>query len=173
MNLLKYWFLVFVVLTHVSLRAQSSLKGWVKAGTVNAGNATVSVNKIQGLTDSAGQFYFNSLAPGKYNLHISLVGHETHHQVIWLGENESKEIVVEMQAYTSSLDAVVVSGTMKPVRKLDSPIPVEVYTPQFFKKNPSPSIFESLQNVNGVRPQLNCSVCNTGDIHINGLEGPY
>ena len=30
-----------------------------------------------------------------------------------------------------------------------------------------------LQNVNGVRPQLNCNVCNTGDIHINGLEGPY
>jgi outer membrane receptor for ferrienterochelin and colicins len=22
-------------------------------------------------------------------------------------------------------------------------------------------------------PQLNCNVCNTGDIHINGLEGPY
>jgi outer membrane receptor for ferrienterochelin and colicins len=30
-----------------------------------------------------------------------------------------------------------------------------------------------MQNVNGVRPQLNCNVCNTGDIHINGLEGPY
>lgn len=24
-----------------------------------------------------------------------------------------------------------------------------------------------------MRPQLNCNVCNTGDIHINGLEGPY
>ena len=36
-----------------------------------------------------------------------------------------------------------------------------------------PSIFEALQNVNGVRPQLNCNICNTGDIHINGLEGPY
>jgi len=24
-----------------------------------------------------------------------------------------------------------------------------------------------------VRPQLNCNVCNTGDIHINGMEGPY
>ena len=45
---------------------------------------------------------------------------------------------------------------------------------QFFsKKNPTASIFEALQNVNGVRPQLNCGVCNTGDIHINGLEGPY
>ena len=27
--------------------------------------------------------------------------------------------------------------------------------------------------MNGVRPQVNCSVCNTGDIRINGLEGPY
>src|SRR5690606_12091828 len=43
----------------------------------------------------------------------------------------------------------------------------------FFKKNPTASIFEALQNVNGVRPQINCNVCNTGDIHINGLEGPY
>nr|WP_322551267.1 TonB-dependent receptor plug domain-containing protein [Flavobacterium sp. LB-N7T] len=41
------------------------------------------------------------------------------------------------------------------------------------KKNPTSNIFEALQNVNGVRPQLNCSICNTGDIHINGLEGPY
>jgi outer membrane receptor for ferrienterochelin and colicins len=48
-----------------------------------------------------------------------------------------------------------------------------VYSKTFFKKNPTPSVFESLQNVNGIRPQLNCNICNTGDIHINGLEGPY
>ena len=68
---------------------------------------------------------------------------------------------------------MVVTGTMKPVSRLESPVPVEVYKPTFFKKNPTASIFEALQNVNGVRPQINCSVCNTGDIHINGLEGPY
>ena len=60
-----------------------------------------------------------------------------------------------------------------PVSKLESPVAVEVYTKQFFKKNPSPSIFESIQNINGIRPQINCNVCNTGDIRINGLEGPY
>ena len=27
--------------------------------------------------------------------------------------------------------------------------------------------------VSGIQPQINCNVCNTGDIHINGLEGPY
>ena len=72
-----------------------------------------------------------------------------------------------------SLEEIVVSGTLRPISKSNSPVSVEVYSTTFFKKNPTPSIFESLQNVNGVRPQLNCNVCNTGDIHINGLEGPY
>ena len=71
------------------------------------------------------------------------------------------------------LDGVVVSGTLKPVSKLDSPVAVEVYSQTFFKANPTSSIFESLENINGIRPQLNCSVCNTGDIHINGQEGSY
>src|SRR5690606_28010350 len=73
----------------------------------------------------------------------------------------------------AQLEQVVVSGTLKEVSKLDSPVPVEVYTQSFFKSNPTPSIFDALQHINGVRPQLNCNICNTGDIHINGLEGPY
>lgn len=73
----------------------------------------------------------------------------------------------------NELNEVVVSGTLKAVKRLESAVPVEVYSPVFFKKNPTANIYEALQNVNGVRPQLNCGVCNTGDIHINGLEGPY
>lgn len=73
----------------------------------------------------------------------------------------------------NELNEVVVSGTLKTVKRLESPVPVEIFTPKFFKQNPTASIYEALQNVNGVRPQLNCGVCNTGDIHINGLEGPY
>ena len=79
----------------------------------------------------------------------------------------------EKQSKTSNIDEVVISGTMKEVNRLESPVPVEVYTPKFFRRNPTPSIFDALQNINGVRPQLNCNICNTGDIHINGLEGPY
>ncbi|WEK33746.1 MAG: TonB-dependent receptor [Candidatus Pseudobacter hemicellulosilyticus] len=78
-----------------------------------------------------------------------------------------------LQPTAGLLQDVVVTGTMKAVLKTASPVPVEVYTPQFFRKNPTPTIFDALQLVNGVRPQLNCNICNTGDIHINGLEGPY
>lgn len=74
---------------------------------------------------------------------------------------------------TANLQQVVVTGTMRTVLKSASPVPVEVYTPRFFMKNPTPALFDALSMINGVRPQLNCNVCNTGDIHINGMEGPY
>ncbi|MFN4026124.1 MAG: TonB-dependent receptor plug domain-containing protein [Flavobacterium sp.] len=74
---------------------------------------------------------------------------------------------------SEALEEVVISGTLKPVSRLEAPVPVEIYTTAFLKKNPTSNVFEALQNVNGVRPQLNCNICNTGDIHINGLEGPY
>jgi outer membrane receptor for ferrienterochelin and colicins len=74
---------------------------------------------------------------------------------------------------SNEMDEVVISGTMKEVYRIDSPVPIEIYTPSFFKKNPSPNLFSALENVNGVRPQMNCNVCNTGDIHINGMEGAY
>src|SRR5690606_14868650 len=78
-----------------------------------------------------------------------------------------------LQNDNRNLDEVVLSGTLREDSKLASPIPVEVYSPKFFRANTTPTIFESLQDVIVVRPQVNCSVCNTGDIHIIGLQGPY
>lgn len=77
------------------------------------------------------------------------------------------------QTSKDTLHEVVVTGTMKEISRKDSPIPVEIITAKFFKKNPTPSLFEAVDMMNGVQPQLNCNVCNTGDIHINGMEGPY
>ncbi len=117
--------------------------------------------------DARGRFTWN--LAGDSVLLISAVGYRTTRAAVTTGEHLQIMLVPDGR----EMDAVVVTGTMRAVSRSESPVAVEVFTPQFFKKNPTPSIFESLQNVNGVRPQLNCSVCNTGDIHINGLEGPY
>jgi outer membrane receptor for ferrienterochelin and colicins len=85
----------------------------------------------------------------------------------------TKMISVQLQPATKSLEEVVISGTLREIRKSNSPIAVESYSAKFFKKNASATVFEALSIVNGVQPQLNCNVCNTGDIHINGMEGPY
>lgn len=85
-------------------------------------------------------------------------------------------IALEASSQTNKADTlneVVITGTMKEMSRKESPVPVEVITAKFFKKNPTPSLFEAVGMVNGVQPQLNCNVCNTGDIHINGMEGPY
>ncbi len=74
---------------------------------------------------------------------------------------------------STSIKDVVVTGTMKEVSRSESPVPVEIITPKLFRKNPTPSLFEAVGLINGVQPQINCNVCNTGDIHINGMEGPY
>ncbi|MCE3260207.1 MAG: TonB-dependent receptor, partial [Bacteroidetes bacterium] len=71
------------------------------------------------------------------------------------------------------LEEIVVTGTMKEIAKDDSPINIDIITPKLFQKTSTPNLFEATSLVNGVKPQINCNVCNTGDIHINGLEGPY
>ena len=35
------------------------------------------------------------------------------------------------------IDEVVVTGTLKPVSRIETPVPVEIYTATFLKKNPT------------------------------------
>ncbi|MBX2889325.1 MAG: TonB-dependent receptor [Saprospiraceae bacterium] len=123
------------------------------------------------LSDTAGFFLLNVPTQiDKVKIVVSLIGYVK--QVIPLKTND-KEIEIRLAPDESNLKEVVVTGTMKEMRKADSPVPVEVFSPKFFLRNPTPSLFDAIQMVNGVRPQLQCNVCNTGDIHINGMEGPY
>jgi len=117
-----------------------------------------------------GTFVIENIEKGSYTLIASFTGYKAVKQQLIVDRNITINISLEE---IELLNEVVITGTQKPVKRLESPIPVEVYSATFLKKNPAPNIFEALQNVNGVRPQINCSVCNTGDIHINGLEGPY
>lgn len=158
--------------TATSLQAQQMLKGIVSGGDKPLQGATVATGNQTTITDSAGYFQL-PVQPGKNRLQVTMTGFERKDTAVFFKDEKEKEITIQLQTYESLMGEVVVIGTLKPVQKLQSPIAVEVYSAQFFKKNPTPSVFESLQNINGVRPQINCSVCNTGDIHINGLEGPY
>lgn len=125
------------------------------------------------LTDTLGRFTIAEVEPGTYQLEVTSVGFVLYRKPVTLKHGDLTEIQIDMLPDVSQLDEVVVTGTMREVTRLNSPIAVEVFSPALFRKNPTPSVFESLSIVNGVQPQINCNVCNTGDIHINGLEGPY
>jgi outer membrane receptor for ferrienterochelin and colicins len=124
-------------------------------------------------SEKNGKYLLKNIPPGKYKLKATVLGYRKFSKSITISANEKLTISIFLEASSEQLEETVVTGTLKAVSRSESPVPVEVYSPTFLKKNPTASIFEALQNVNGVRPQINCNVCNTGDIHINGLEGPY
>ncbi|MEA5457782.1 TonB-dependent receptor [Arcicella sp. LKC2W] len=123
--------------------------------------------------DMEGNFLIKIIPVGKQLIQISGVGFKTTQRTVQIQKDKITTVSFEIEPNQTALNEVVVSGTMKETMVNLSSTPIEIYTPTFFKKNPTPSLFEALTMVNGVRPQLNCSVCNTGDIHINGMEGAY
>ena len=124
-------------------------------------------------SDSLGNYQIKNIPFGNYKLKLTCIGYSTIEKPISLSSNQAVFLNFTLYNTTNNLNEVVVTGTMKEVSRSESPVPVEIYTCKYFLKNPTPNIFDALQNINGVRPQLNCNICATGDIHINGLEGPY
>ncbi|WP_400192337.1 TonB-dependent receptor plug domain-containing protein [Hymenobacter sp. B81] len=123
--------------------------------------------------DEQGRFVLSKVPVGAQRLAASAVGFRPAEREVSVRAGETTAVALLLAPASNSLGDVVISGTLGEVIKSQSPVPVEIYTPKYFQKNPAPCLFENLMMVNGVRPQLNCNICNTGDIHINGLEGPY
>ena len=165
--------LLCVTIGFNSLLAQNfSISGRVRSenGPLSFANIVVKNSNNGVIANEQGKYNIPNLKAGVYTLEASYIGYKSstlNVQII------SKSIEIDFDLELSAvLDEVVITSTLKPVKRSESPIPVEVFTAAFLKKNPTANIFEALQTVNGVRPQLNCSVCNTGNIRINGLQGP-
>ena len=172
----KTYALVLFLIFHFGYSQEKiNLSGFVSSEKKGISEARVFLigTKHATQTDSLGKYSIENINEGNYKIQIVAEGFQTLKKNITVKSNENNIVDFELTNTENQLNEVVVSGTLKAVKRLESAVPVEVYSPIFFKKNPTASIYEALQNVNGVRPQLNCGVCNTGDIHINGLEGPY
>jgi outer membrane receptor for ferrienterochelin and colicins len=176
---IAFTFIISLAVTVGSSREAFSQTGSIKGKIISEGNIVSAVNiavlNNERITksDSAGIYSFLNIPVGEYRLQVTGVGFKKMERSILVKQDETAILNFDLSNFQTSLEEVVVTGTLKAVNRLESPVPVEVYTPGYFRMNPTPSIFDALQNVNGVRPQLNCNICNTGDIHINGLEGPY
>ncbi len=139
------------------------------------GFATVRLvgTKLGTKADSAGRFRIANVPEGAYTLEVRRLGLQTLKQVIRVDAAQTLVLNLTLREDKRTTEKLVVTGTWRETLISDSPVMVETYTPAFLKKNPAACLFDALQTVNGVRPQVNCNVCGTGDIRINGLPGPY
>ena len=178
MNTLKKYFssVLLFILFNQQLSAQSlDFKGKIVSdGTpIPFAIVTIKETKLSIQTDNDGRFVFKNMVNDSFTLTIKAIGFESKSLKYFKKNILNNTIEINLLAIENELNEVVVSGTLKEISRKESTGPVEVISPKLFQQNPTSNIFEAIGMVNGVRPQLNCNVCNTGDIHINGMEGPY
>lgn len=121
-------------------------------------------------TDKSGSAIFEVAHRDEEKFVVSMVGFKTD-TILFERDNQKLERFVELLELPNILNELVVTGTMKEVSQANCMVPIEVYRSSYFSKLPTPNLFEALSQVNGIRPQMNCGVCNTGDIRMNGLPG--
>lgn len=169
---MRFNFLLFLLAFQLSQSQDFRVTGTVLSQGQPLTSASVYIkNSNTGTTtDIEGRFtlYFSNIKNPK--LVISFLGYKSQIKKINSERTDLGAVELELE---EALEEIVVSGTLKAISKRDSPVPVEVYGQSFFKANPTASVFEALESINGVRSQLNCSICSTGSININGQEGSY
>ena len=123
-----------------TISAQSKL--FVKGMVVNAVTGepvSYAVLEIKGrqpvVADNSGHFHLSRGSDSSVQVILSAVGYFNDTVVVDLFR---KQLLLQMNPLNKSLEEVVVSGTLKSVNRLSSPIPVESYPSRFFKKNVTP-----------------------------------
>ncbi|WP_187261960.1 TonB-dependent receptor [Pontibacter beigongshangensis] len=168
--------LILVWLSAMSGIAQTgAIRGKVTGTGAPASFASIGLEgTVLGATsDAEGNFELRQVPAGSYRLQVRAVGFAPYDAAVTVMPEQTAWVEATLRQQAARLREVVVTGTMRETFSLESPVPVEVYTSKYFQKNPTPALFEALAQVNGVQPQINCNVCGTGDIHINGMEGAY
>lgn len=159
----------------ICTQAQVSFTGKVRLKNLPFDQAIIiqkGANKVI-TTDSLGYFQLNCIE-NEMILRIESAETKTKNiRIDCINLNPDETWIIHLETLDQELEEVVISAGIKEIDKLKTTVPVEIYTSKFLQKNPGFNILESLTQVNGVRPQINCNICNTGDIHMNGLEGPY
>lgn len=173
--LVKYILLSFLLTFFTFKINAATVKGSVTSSGkgVEFSNVTIIGTSKGAITNVNGFYEIKNIVTGNYILVASCIGYIQDSIKFSIKENETLTLNFKLKENQYNLNEVTVTATMKEISVSESPVAIDIITPKLFEKSPTPNIFESLNMVNGVRPQLQCNVCNTGDIHINGMEGPY
>lgn len=126
---------------------------------------------IGGATDSLGTVELKNLPSGELEVEASYVGFFPQRKKALADAGSATTLTFHLALMP--MDEVVITGTMREIRRSNSAIPVELISSKLFLRNPTPNLFESVGMLSGIQPVLNCNVCNTGDIQINGMDGVY
>lgn len=151
------------------------LQGSVSSNNEIVIGANAGIAELQkgAATNAEGFFQIKDIPAGTYTLEVSSVGFKKYSTTVEIQPGEILEMDIELEESTLELDQVVVTGTMRKTYVKDSPVKVSVVKSEQLQQGKiSANIMDLIGSVNGLSTQLNCGVCGTNAIRINGVEGP-
>lgn len=135
-------------------------------------NVTIPGTGVVVVADADGRFRIPAQEAGDHRLQITAAGFGvTEHTVSVPAHGDPIRIVLRPDPV--GLEALVVTGTRRRESMRESPVKVQVVPAAVLQRNATNNLTESLQFVNGLYNQVDCGVCYTNNLRINGMEGPY
>tara|TARA_B100000963_G_scaffold74666_1_gene62756 strand:- start:3961 stop:6132 length:2172 start_codon:yes stop_codon:yes gene_type:complete len=168
----KIIYIICFLILQFQLYSQS-LSGTIKSDLpIPFASISVKGQSIGTASNADGFFKINDIKEGSYEFIFSAIGFKKLKKNISIqtGKN-TLDIILEPLLY--DIEQVVVTGTMKETFLNSTPVKMDIITQKFLKKIATNNVMEVIEHINGVQKQINCGVCGTNDIHINGMEGPY
>lgn len=162
--------------------AQHTLTGRVSASGEPLAGARVELRRAvdslaspsaRGGTDASGRYELRGLPADRYVLVVTRLGYVPARRAVTLGAEEERRLDISLEPAPLSLAPTVTSATLRELLVGDSPVKVEVLTSARLKRNATTNLMDNLSFVNGLNQQVDCGVCFTNNIRINGMEGPY
>lgn len=167
--------LVLGSLLPLGVLAQATITGRVATNGEPVPFASVGVRGTTygAAADLEGRFRITSVPAGTHTIVASAVGFQTTEQTVTLADGETRTINFDLEEAILETDGITVTGTLIETFVKESPVKVNVVSPRYLEKIPTANVMEVLENVNGLYQQVDCAVCGTNNIRINGMDGPY
>lgn len=138
------------------------------------------------IADADGRFLFLGLEAGEHTLLASAQGYAATEAEVSVGQGygedvpsgvaargEAARVSITLAPDPVALEAITVTGTMKSTTVAQSPVKVSVVPQAVLQRNATNNLVDAISFVNGLYQQVDCGVCYTNNLRINGMEGPY
>lgn len=169
--------------------AQHTLEGRVTASGAAIPGARVELSRLSGDaptgtsatraplrstdTDATGMYRLHDLPQAEYVLLVRALGHAPLRRRVSVGPGAPARMDVVLTSSPVQLGATVTSATLREVITGNAPVKVEVLTAAHLRRNATSNLMDNLSFVNGLNQQVDCGVCFTNNIRVNGMEGAY
>ena len=146
------------------------LEGRVHDAGEGLAGATVRAGSRTARTREDGRFRMGLRAVWPIELRVTAIGYKPRTLRI---EAPGSDVDIGLERAPATLEPLVATGTLRETSVADSPVKVELVGAAFLRRAAGETLASAMDRVTGIQQQVDCGVCFTNSLRINGMEGPY